>query len=170
MIFFISLNQEKKFLSKATIVIEPDDNKIVNIEEVYSIESQSNRINNQMAILKSDEVQEYIIKDKKNSMKFKNLYSENKLGFFQRILSKKKEIDDIFLKSILSNNFSVINIPRSDVLELSFVSTNPKISQLALISIIDSYQRYEIDSKIKITNYANQKITDRLKELVGKWI
>ena len=64
LIFFISLNQEK-FLSKATIVIEPDDNKIVNIEEVYSIESQSNRINNQMAILKSDEVQEYIIKDKK---------------------------------------------------------------------------------------------------------
>ena len=168
LILFISLNQEKKFLSKATIVIEPDDNKIVNIEEVYSIESQSNRINNQMAILKSDEVQEYIIKDKKNSMKFKNLYSENKLGFFQRILSKKKEIDDIFLKSILTNNFSVVNIPRSDVLELSFVSTNPKISQLALISIIDSYQRYEIDSKIKITNYANQKITDRLKELVAQ--
>ena len=65
LVFLISSNQEKKFLSKATIVIEPDDNKIVNIEEVYSIESQSNRINNQMAILKSDEVQEYIVKDKK---------------------------------------------------------------------------------------------------------
>ena len=51
-VLLISLNQEKKFLSKATIVIEPDDNKIVNIEEVYSIEAQSNRINNQMAILK----------------------------------------------------------------------------------------------------------------------
>ena len=63
LILMISLNQEKK-LSKATIVIEPEDNKIVNIEEVYSMESQSNRINNQMAILKSDEVQEYIIKDK----------------------------------------------------------------------------------------------------------
>ena len=72
----------------------------------------------------------------------------------------------VFLKSILTKNFTVKNIPRSDVLELSFVSTNPKISQLALISIIDSYQRYEIDSKIKITNYANQKISERLKELV----
>ena len=166
LVFLISSNQEKKFLSKATIVIEPDDNKIVNIEEVYSIEAQSNRINNQMAILKSDEVQEYIVKDKKNSMKFKNLYSENKQNFFQRILTKKKSIDEDFLKSILTKNFSVRNIPRSDVLELSFVSTNPKISQLALISIIDSYQRYEIDSKIQITNYANQKITERLKELV----
>ena len=168
LVFLISSNQEKKFLSKATIVIEPDDNKIVNIEEVYSIEAQSNRINNQMAILKSDEVQEYIVKDKKNSMKFKNLYSENKQNFFQRIFTKKKNIDEKFLKIILTENFSVRNIPRSDVLELSFISTNPKISQLALISIIDSYQRYEIDSKIKITNYANQKITERLKELVAQ--
>ena len=168
LVFLISSNQEKKFLSKATIVIEPDDNKIVNIEEVYSVEAQSNRINNQMAILKSDEVQEYIVKDKKNSMKFKNLYSENKQNFFQRIFTKKKNIDEEFLKIILTENFSVRNIPRSDVLELSFISTNPKISQLALMSIIDSYQRYEIDSKIKITNYANQKITERLKELVAQ--
>ena len=168
LVLLISLNQEKKYLSKATIVIEPEENKIVNIEEVYSIEAQSNRINNQMAILKSDEVQEYIVKDKKNSMKFKNLYSETKQNFFQRIFSRKKNIDEGFLKSVLTQNFKVKNIPRSDVLELSFISTNPKISQLALISIIDSYQRYEIDSKIKITNYANQKITERLKELVAQ--
>jgi len=168
LIFIISLNQEKKYLSKATIVIEPEDNKIVNIEEVYSIDTQSNRINNQMAILKSDEVQEYILKDKKNSMKFKNLYSETKQNFFQRIFKKKKNIDDGFLKSILTNNLSVVNIPRSDVLELSFISNNPKISQLALLSIIESYQRYEIDSKIKITNYANQKISERLKDLVAQ--
>ena len=68
----------------------------------------------------------------------------------------------------MTNNFNVKNIPRSDVLELSFVSTNPKISQLALVSIIDSYQRYEIDSKIKITNYANSKISERLNELVAQ--
>ena len=168
LVFLISSNQEKKYLSKATIVIEPDDNKIVNIEEVYSLETQNNRINNQMAILKSDEVQEYIVKDKKNSMKFKNLYSENKQNFFQRIFTKKQDINEDFLKLILTENFKVKNIPRSDVLELSFVSANPKISQLALISIIDSYQRYEIDSKIQITNYANQKITERLKELVAQ--
>jgi len=168
LVFFISSNLEKKYLSKATIVIEPDDNKIVNIEEVYSLETQNNRINNQMAILKSDEVQEYIVNDKKNSTKFQNLYSDNKQNFFQRIFKKKKKINEDFLKLILTENFKVKNIPRSDVLELSFVSTNPKISQLALISIIDSYQRYEIDSKIQITSYANKKIAERLKELVNQ--
>ena len=84
LVFFISSNQEKKYLSKATIVIAPDENKIVNIEEVYSREAISNRINNQIAILKSDEVQEYILDDKK-TMQFTNLYAENKLNFFQRI-------------------------------------------------------------------------------------
>ena len=91
LVFFISSNLEKKYLSKATIVIEPDDNNIVNIEEVYSLETQNNRINNQMAILKSDEVQEYIVNDKKNSTKFQNLYSDNKQNFFQRIFTKKKK-------------------------------------------------------------------------------
>ena len=47
LVFLISLNQEKKYLSNATIVIEPEDNKIVNIEEVYSFEAKSNRINRQ---------------------------------------------------------------------------------------------------------------------------
>ena len=166
LVLLISLNLEKKYLSKATIVIEPEDNKIVNIEEVYSLEAKSNRINNQMAILKSDEVQEYIVKDKKNTTKFQKLYSQNKVSFLRRIFKKKQEVDNDFLKKVLSNSFTVKNIPRSDVLELSFVSTNPKISQLALISIIDSYQRYEVDSKIKITNYANQKIKERLEDLV----
>ena len=44
----ISLNVEKKYMSEATIVIAPEENNIVNIEEVYAIESQSNRVNNQV--------------------------------------------------------------------------------------------------------------------------
>ena len=163
---FISLNQQKKYLSKGIIVIEADGNNIVNIEEVYSVESRMNRINNQMAILKSDEVLEYIVKDKKNSVQFKNLYSNNEFNFLQRILKKKENVDDAFLKKVLTDNFKVKNLPSSDVLQLSFTSINPKLSQLALELIIESYQRYEIDSKIKITNYANQKITERLQDLV----
>ncbi len=166
LVFIISLNLEKKYLSKATIVIEPEDKKLVNIEEVYSPAFQGNRINNQLAILKSDEVQEYIIKDKKSTTKFKNFYSEIEKSLITRIFSKKINVDEIFLKNILTRNFSAKNIPRSDVIELSFISSNPKISQLALISIIDSYQRYEVDSKIKLTSYANAKISERLNELV----
>ena len=111
LVYIISANQEKQYLSKATIVISPEEKNIVNIEEVYSIEAQSNRINNQIAILKSDEVQEYIVKDKKSSMQFKDLYSKNEQNFFQRIFTKKHVIDDKYLKQILTNNFSVKNLP-----------------------------------------------------------
>ena len=166
LVLFISLNLEKKYISQATIVISPEENNIVNIEEVYALDNQASRVNNQIAILKSDEVLEYIVGDKKNRLQFKDLYAQTETSFFKRIFKKQINIDKEYLKSTLTNNFSVSNVPRSDVLQLSFISNNPKISQLALKSIIESYQRYEVDSKIQITNYANTKIADRLKELV----
>ena len=165
LVFFVSLNLTAKYRSNATLVISPDENKIVNIEEVYSLESIQNRVNNQIAILKSEEVIDYIVEDKKNELEFKNLYSSVEKSFINRIFSKKISIDKEYLKNILRDNFEVSNLPRSDVLKLSFISTDPKISQLALKNIIDSYQRYEIDSKIQITNYANTKILDRLNDL-----
>ena len=164
-VFFISLNIEKKYLSEATIVIDPDESKIVNINEAYSTYNTGKRVNNIIATLRSDEVIGFIINDKKNELEFKTLYSQMKKNIFSRILKKKIIIDKDYIKKILSNNFSVKNVPRSDVLTLSFVSNNPKISQLALINIINSYQRYEVDSKIQITNYANLKVKGRLKEL-----
>jgi len=161
----VSLNIEKQFISTATIVIAPEENKIISIEEAYSIDSQQNRINNQIAILKSDEVIDYIVNDSKNQIEFSNLYSAVKGNIIDRLFKKKIEFNKEFLISIFKDNFKVKNISRSDVLQLSFVSIDPKISQLALKNIIDSYQRYEIDSKIQITTYANTKITERLSEI-----
>ena len=89
---FVSLNQEKKFISKATIVIYPEDNNIVNIEEVYNVDRQSNRINNQIAILKSDQVKEYILNDKDSIIKFKSFYNNIEVNFLQRIFKKKERL------------------------------------------------------------------------------
>jgi len=72
-VFFISLNIEKKYLSEATIVIEPDENKIVNIKEAYSTINTGTRVNNLIAILESDEVISHIVDDEKNQLEFKSL-------------------------------------------------------------------------------------------------
>ncbi len=165
LVLIISLNLEKQYISKATLVIPPEENNIVNIDEVYSLDSIQNRVNNQIAILKSDEVLEYIFEDKKKIIEFTALYNSIKINPLKRIFTKKQSVEKDFIKSILRSNFKIKNLPRSDVLELSFISSSPKISQLALNNIIESYQRYEIDNKIQITNYANSKITERLKEL-----
>ena len=168
-VFLISLNIEKKYLSEALIVIEPDENKIVNINEAYSTSDTAfqhvNRINNLIAILKSDEVIEHIVNDEKNQLEFKSFYSRTEKNIFSRIFTKKVIIDKDYIKSILSKNFTVKNVSKSDVLILSFVSNNPNISQLALQNIISSYQRYEVDTKIQTTNYANLKVKERLAEL-----
>ena len=89
LVFLFSLNLDKKYKSYAKIVIEPDDNNIVNIQE-YSNINISNRINNQIAIFKSDQVLEYIIQDKENSKKFEMFFSENNQNLVQKLFNRKK--------------------------------------------------------------------------------
>ena len=88
-VFFISLNLEKKYISQATLVIAQDENKITNIEEAYSSEATFNRVNNQIAILKSDEVIEYVVSDENNTLEFKELYSLKKKMILLGFLKKK---------------------------------------------------------------------------------
>jgi capsular exopolysaccharide synthesis family protein len=164
-VYLFSLNLDKKYKSSAKIVIELDEKNIVNIQE-YSNFTNRNRINNQIAIFKSDQVLEYIIQDKENSKKFEMFFAENNQNLVQKLFNKKNTFNIKSLKSILSSSIQISNLINSDILVLSFISTNPRVSKLALERIINSYQRYEIDSKMQITSYANEKISDRLQILV----
>ena len=168
LVLIYTLNLDKKYKSQAKIVIERDENNIVNIQEYSNMVSSSNRMNNQIALFKSDQVLEYIISNKKNYQQFINFFSENNQNFVQKILKKKKKFNVKSLKSTISSNLSIKNVKSSDILILSFQSTNPSVAKLALEQIIDSYQRYEIDSNIQVTSYANEKISDRLNILVGQ--
>ena len=66
LVLIFTLNLDKKYKSQAKIVIERDENNIVNIQEYSNMVSSSNRMNNQIALFKSDQVLEYIISNKKN--------------------------------------------------------------------------------------------------------
>jgi len=168
LVLIYTLNLDKKYKSQAKIVIERDENNIVNIQEYSNMVSSSNRMNNQIALFKSDQVLEYIISNKKNYQQFINFFSENNQNFVQKILKKEKKFNVKSLKSTISSNLGIKNVQNSDILILSFQSTNPSVAKLALEQIIDSYQRYEIDSNIQVTSYANEKISDRLNILVGQ--
>ena len=92
-VLFISLNMEKN-ISEATIVIEPDENKIVNINEAYSTFNNNNRVNNLIAVLESDEVISHIVDDEENELKFRELYSNVEI-FLAEYLQKKLLIKNI---------------------------------------------------------------------------
>ena len=75
--YLIALNIKPIFQSNATIVIEAQTKNIVDIEEVYNSKSgfgaSINNLNNQIQILKSDEVINVVFQDEKTLAKIKNL-------------------------------------------------------------------------------------------------
>ena len=105
------------------------------------MDDQASRINNQIAILNSDDVFDYIINDQEKFVEFKELFRGLKPSFIKRLFIKKEDISKEGLKRYLKSNFGIMNVPRSDVLELSFISSSPKIAQLALKNLISSYQK-----------------------------
>ena len=171
----VTLNLEPIYQSYATLVIESKERSLVeNIDEVYTAENPFSRINNQIEILKSDEVLEYIIHEDISTIKFYDLFKETKKTFVAQYFSDfflKKEKDTLhskseYLKKYIKSNFGVSNVPRSDVIKLSFKSNNPEIAKLALTKIIDAYLMYDVDSKVRITSYASEKINSRLSDLM----
>ena len=166
-----------------------DQNKnIVNIEEVYGVEGRGgfggnfNHINNQIQILKSDEVIGGILLNEEVAKKIRKLYSTIPEKFFSRNVKAVKKLiffkptDDMVeekslsgkerLKNYIKSNFRVSHIRNSDVVALSFTSHNPELAKFLLTEVIESYLRYDVDTKIKVTNYANQQINLRLSELL----
>ena len=173
--YLITLNLEPIYQSSATLVIESKQRSLVeNIDDVYTPENPFSRINNQIEILKSDEVLEYIISEDSSTVKFEDLFKQTKKTFitqyFTNFFLKKEKVTlkskSEYLKKYIKNNFGVKNIPRSDVLQLSFKSNNPEIAKLALTKIIDAYLKYDVDSKVRITSYASEKINSRLSDLM----
>ena len=74
--YLIGLNIKPLFQSHATLVIEKEQKKVVDIEEVYSTTtgfSDFSHVNNQIQIIKSDEILNRVLADEETIKKFKNL-------------------------------------------------------------------------------------------------
>ena len=177
---FIALNINPTFQSQATLVIEESTKNIVNIEEVYGGDTtrggfrNNNYINNQIQIIESDEVLGNIILDKKIKAKIellhknipKNFLSKSKiLSFFKKENKEEQKID---IKKYIKKNLSVIQIRNSDVVNILITSGNPELAKFLLEQVIDSYLKYDVDTKVRVTNYANAQINLRLSKLLDQ--
>jgi len=175
--FLVALNINPIFQSTATLVIEESAKKIVNIEEVYEAQAgrgfgNSNYINNQIQILKSDEVLANILLTEENKNKISELHKNTPEQFFARNLQilnnvfgrEKKE--KISLKKYIQENIGVSQVRNSDVVNLTFKSRNPQLAKFVLEEIIEAYLKYDVDTKVRVTNYANAQINLRLSKLL----
>ena len=96
--YLIALNINPIFQSHATLVIEEAGKNIVDIDEVYDGQGSrgsfrtANYINNQIQILKSDEVIGAIILNEKNKNKISELFKKMPEQFFARNFNFIKKI------------------------------------------------------------------------------
>ena len=180
--YFISLNINPTFQSQATLVIEESTKNIVNIEEVYDGErispgfSNNNYINNQIQIIESDEVISSILLDKKIVNNIENLYKKLPKNYFSKNInffnfkknndSINKDNSKINFKMYIKNNLKVTQIRNSDVVNITMDSGSAELAKFLLEQVIDAYLRYDVDTKVKVTNYANQQINVRLSKLL----
>ena len=181
--FFLALNISPTFQSQATLVIEESTKNIVDIEEVYDGEgrrtgfSNINYINNQIQILESDEVLGSILLSKENVRKTKELHKKIPKNFLSKYLEifdfSKKDPDnndpeEINIKGYIKGNLQVSQIRNSDVVNITMTSGNAELAKFLLEKVIEAYLRYDVDTKVKVTNYANQQINVRLSKLLDQ--
>ena len=176
--FFISLNINPTFKSQATLVIEESTKNIVNIEEVYSGDAPRggfrnlNYINNQIQIIESDEVLGSISLDEKIKAKAEILYKNLPKNFlsknvkFLSFFENKKKENKVNIKNYIKKNLNVNQIRNSDVVNVTMTSGNAELAKFLLEQVIEAYLKYDVDTKVKVTNYANQQINVRLSKLL----
>tara|TARA_B100001741_G_scaffold305212_1_gene297175 strand:- start:6868 stop:9054 length:2187 start_codon:yes stop_codon:yes gene_type:complete len=179
---FISLNINPTFQSQATLVIEESTKNIVNIEEVYDGEgrrtgfSNSNYINNQIQIIESDEVISSILKDNKKIDQINLLYKKLPKNYFAKnflFFNFNKKKDPVKTKDLTANykkyikeNLAVTQIRNSDVVNITMNSGSAELAKFLLEQVIEAYLKYDVDTKVKVTNYANEQINVRLAKLL----
>ena len=174
--YLIALNINPIFQSNATLVIEESVKNIVDIEEVYDGRGGAvrsvNYINNQMQILESDEVLGSILANKEDNKKILELHKKiperfffRKFKFIRKNFSKPKK-GNVNIKSYIKSNLRVSQIRNSDVVNLSVTSRSSELAKLLLEKVIEAYLKYDVDTKVKVTNYANAQINLRLSNLL----
>ena len=96
--YLVALNIKPVFRSNATLVIEADIKKIVDIEEVYGSQNQGgfqnnfNHINNQMQIMKSDEIINGVISNKERIKKIERMHNSVPDKFVTRNINAIKKL------------------------------------------------------------------------------
>ena len=97
--YLVALNIKPVFQSTATLVIESDVKKIVDIEEVYADKPKQvgfgrnfNHINNQIQIMKSDEIFNGVLSNEEKIKKIANLHNNIPDSFVNKNINAIKKL------------------------------------------------------------------------------
>ena len=173
-VFLISKSLTPIYQSTASLIIETENTNIIDIDEVYDPSLRNNQkgfLNTQVQILNSKEIISRMLETVDFKKNLENLmqiqYSE---GFWNKIkkrLNRYQEINftEASLINFIKSTLKVRADNSSNIIWLSSSTFDPNITNIILNQLIDSYRRYDVDQKIAVTSYANEKINERILEL-----
>lgn len=175
---FVVLNMKPVFSSRATLLIEAQQARAVQIEEVYGINSmQQEYYLTQFEILKSRSIAETVIERLKLAehpdfigepsltavikQQLPFLPAETANATPEEIAERAKEK----LINAFTKRLTVSPVRRTQLVNITFESTDPRLAAAVANAVGDAYIESQLEAKLGITQKANTWIGGRLGEL-----
>ena len=166
------------YKATTTVLIESEEENIVSIEEVYGIPGANDEyFETQNRILQSRNLSEKVI-DRLNIPEHIDYDPEKQeLGIIQTVLSWLP-LESLQQKEILSqqairnqivkkfmDNLSVTPIRNSQLIDITFESSDPKLATAVSNTLADAYISSDLEGRLAITDKATGSLTEQLEEL-----
>ncbi|MBB1297206.1 polysaccharide biosynthesis tyrosine autokinase [Pseudoalteromonas distincta] len=179
----ISLTLIPKYTATATLLIEAEAAKAVSFEEIYGLDTnQKEYYLTQFEVMKSDSVAREVIKKlhldsyddfigKPSVMGEAKSYIKNVFPFLnkneERYLSAEEiaERDMLILLSVFKSKLSISPIRKTQLVNISFESSNPKLAALVANTVGEVYIDNQMRAKMGITQQASNWLNSRLSQL-----
>ncbi|EPJ56269.1 MAG: hypothetical protein OFPI_00590 [Osedax symbiont Rs2] len=176
------------FKGTSTLLIESQQTHVVSIQEVYGLDGSSEYLLTQFEILKSRSLAKKVILkyqllnhpaynlpeiELPEKFKFIQEFSikETVSEYFPSLFStqtekSKKETDDIILENMIDSfleNLTVSPIKKTQLVKISFESSDPKLSSAMANAIGDTYIEDNLAAKLELTVKATTWLNKQLK-------
>jgi polysaccharide biosynthesis transport protein len=168
------------YKTSATVLIEAGKGKILAVEEVYSMAQQREHYQTQIEILKSREVAERTVRALKlwnrqdfDPRKDEASWHEKALaavGIQKSTEAKTWTDDDLVAVAArrLMQNLSVAPVRGSQLVQVSFESTDPELAAEVANAVSQQYIAAEREERYAMTQQVSQQLQERLAELRDK--
>lgn len=184
---FVVSQVPPRFLSVATVLIETNKAKLVQVEDVYSGISQNREyLQTQAEVLKSREVARRVVRkldlvhhplfdprqaaERRSPIQLwvEGIWPELGQMLWPPVGPISDEAAEAAVLKAVSGRLSVEPVRLSQLVRVGFESTDPALAAAIANAIAEAYVQSDLDARSKITHQAGSWIHDRLGELKTK--
>ncbi|WOC24807.1 polysaccharide biosynthesis tyrosine autokinase [Pseudoalteromonas sp. N1230-9] len=179
----VTLTLVPKYVASATLLIESEQTKAVSFDEVYGLDSTKKEYyQTQFEVIKSDSIAREVI-TKLNLAEHpdfvnKPSFTDELKGMAQQILPflnkaerselSERELAELKMLDLLATfrtNLTVSPIRKTQLVKVSFESSDPKLAALVANTVGEVYIESQMRAKMGITQQASSWLNTRLSEL-----